>query len=243
MIRKKKIQFGGEMNQNLHNIKALPAKLNPDETLCPQCQSEMRVRNVRARRLITIEHGVVSSWVTTLICKKGCETSDGRPEIRAPEELRDLVPPGANIAYYVEVFCGVKRYLDGLQREEIKKRLEVERGIYISSRTISVLANRFIKHFNELHISRSQAFRDVLRGDGGTPWHVDATGEEGSGTILIVYAGWREWVLGAWKITTECKEQIKPLLHKTADRFFKRRNSVCLNVLKCLSIKPLALGL
>jgi len=219
MIRKKIIQFKGEVHQSLNNIQTLSVKLNPNETSCPQCQSEMKVRNVRPRRLITLQHGVVSSRITTLICKRGCETSDGRPEIRGPEELKTLVPPGANIAYDVEVFCGIKRYLDGLQREEIKKQLEVEHGISISSRKISVLANQFVEHFNKLHISRSQAFRDVLKSDGGTPWHVDATGEEGSGTVLIVYSGWREWVLGTWKITTECKEQIKPRLHETADQF------------------------
>lgn len=58
-----------------------------------------------------------------------------------------------------------------------------------------------------------------MKGDGGTPWHVDATGEEGSGTVLIIDAGWRGWVLGTRKISTECKEQIKPLLHETADQF------------------------
>jgi hypothetical protein len=28
--------------------------------------------------------------------------------------------------------------------------------------------------------------------------HVDATGEDGRGTLLLVLAGWRQWVLGAW---------------------------------------------
>jgi hypothetical protein len=95
----------------------------------------------------------------------------------------------------VEVFCGIKRYLEGLQRDEIKKQLEEEHDIFISSRKIFVLANQFVEHFNKLHTSRSQAFRDVLKDDGGTPWHIDATGEDGSGTVLIVYAGWKEWVL------------------------------------------------
>jgi ElaB/YqjD/DUF883 family membrane-anchored ribosome-binding protein len=179
----------------------------------------MKVRNVRPRRFITIQHGVVSSRITTLICKKGCKTSAGKPESRRPEELEYLVPPGANIGYDVEIFCGTKRYLEGLQREEIKKQLENEHGIFISSREISLLANRFVEHFKKLHASRCQAIREVLKRDGGTPWHVDATGEEGSGTVLIVYAGWREWVLGTRKITTECTEQIKPLLHETANQF------------------------
>ncbi len=219
MIRKEITQFKGEVHQSLKNIQDLSVKLRPNETICPQCQNEMKVRNVRPRRLITLQHGVVSARITTLICKKGCKTPDGKREIRRPEELDCLVAPGANIAYDVEGFCGIKRYLEGLQREEIKKQLEDEHGIFISGRKISVLANQFVEHFNKLHTSRSQAFRDVLKDDGGTPWHIDATGEEGSGTVLIVYAGWREWVLGTWKITTECKEQIKPLLHETADRF------------------------
>jgi ElaB/YqjD/DUF883 family membrane-anchored ribosome-binding protein len=179
----------------------------------------MKVRNVRLRRLITIQHGVVFSRITTLICKKGCKKADGRPEIRRPEELDYLVSPGANIGYDVEVFCGTKRYLEGLQRKEIKKQLEDEHGIYISSRKISVLANQFVEHFKKLYDNCSQAFRNVLKSDGGTPWHIDATGEDGSGTVLIVYAGWRGWVLGTRKITTECKEQIKPLLHETAHQF------------------------
>ena len=219
MIRKEITRFKGEVHRNLRNIQSLPVKLRPNETSCPQCQSEMKVRNVRPRRFITIQHGVVCSRITTLICKKGCKTSAGKPQIRRPEELEYLAPPGANIGYDVEIFCGTKRYLEGLQREEIKKKLENEHGIFISSREISLLANRFVEHFKKLHADCGQAIRQVLKGDGGSPWHVDATGEEGSGTILIVYAGWREWVLGTRKITTECKEQIKPLLHETADQF------------------------
>ncbi len=219
MIRKEITGFKSEVHRSLKNIQNLCVKLSPNETSCPQCQIEMKVRNVRPRRLITIQHGVVSSRITTLICKKGCKTAAGKPEIRRPEELDYLAPPGSNIGYDVEVFCGTKRYLEGLQRKEIKKQLEDEHGIFISSRKISVLANQFVEHFKKLHDSCSQAFRNVLKNDGGTPWHIDATGEDGSGTVLIVYAGWRGWVLGTKKITTECKEQIKPLLHETAYQF------------------------
>lgn len=219
MIRKEITRFKGEVHRSLKSIQILSVKLSPTETSCPQCQSEMKVRNVRPRRFITIQHGVVSCRITTLICKKGCKTSDGKQQIRRPEELEYLAPLGANIGYDVEIFCGTKRYLEGLQREQIKIQLENEYGIFISSREISLLANQFVQHFKSLHASRSQAFGNLLKSDGGTPWHIDATGEEGSGTVLILYAGWRQWVLGTRKITTECKEQIKPLLHETADQF------------------------
>jgi len=105
--------------------------------------------------------------------KNGCIKPDGKPEIRRPEELERLIPPQSNISYDLEVFCGTKRYLEGFQREEIKKKLEVEHGIPISSREISVLANKFVGHFKQLHMSRSQTFRKALEHDGGTPWNVE----------------------------------------------------------------------
>jgi hypothetical protein len=40
-----------------------------------------------------------------------------------------------------------------------------------------------------------------MQRDGGWPMHIDATGENGRGTLLVAYAGWRGWVLGAWRIT------------------------------------------
>ena len=49
--------------------------------------------------------------------------------------------------------------------------------------------------------------------------HVDATGEDGRGTLLLVMAGWRQWVLGAWKISTERVELILPCLLETVRRF------------------------
>lgn len=43
---------------------------------------------------------------------------------------------------------------------------------------------------------------EALEKDGGWPLHIDATGEDGQGTLLCAYAGWRGWALGAWKIPT-----------------------------------------
>jgi hypothetical protein len=59
----------------------------------------------------------------------------------------------------------------------------------------------------------------ALASDGGWPMHVDATGEDGRGTLLLVMAGWRHWVLGAWKISTERAALILPCLRETVRTF------------------------
>jgi len=70
-----------------------------------------------------------------------------------------------------------------------------------------------------LHHAKSGELRRALEQDGGWPLHVDATGEAGRGTLLVAMAGWRSWVLGAWKISTERAELVLPPLRQTVRRF------------------------
>jgi hypothetical protein len=58
-----------------------------------------------------------------------------------------------------------------------------------------------------------------LAADGGWPLHVDASGEDGTGTLLAAFAGWRQWVLGAWKVPTERADAILPRLREVTFRF------------------------
>ncbi len=219
MVRNEINRFETDFRVRLNNTKVNTLKLKPEEALCPQCERGMRVRKTRNKNLVTIQYGALSTQVTTLICKKGCKTLDGRPVLRNPKELSQLVPAGANFGYDVEVFVGIERYLNNLQREEIKEKLREKHDIPISVSGVSVLARRFVEHVKTLHWSCRKRIRREFAADGGSPWHIDATGEDGTGTILIVYAGWRKWVLGSWKLTTECSEQIKPRLHEVADQF------------------------
>lgn len=59
----------------------------------------------------------------------------------------------------------------------------------------------------------------MLISDGGWQMHVDATGEHGRGTLFAVMAGWRQWVLGAWKVATENAELLLPCMPETV-RYF-----------------------
>jgi len=81
------------------------------------------------------------------------------------------------------------------------------------------LAHGFLRHFGLLHAKRSTALKEAIEEDGGYVGHVDATGECGTGTLFVNVDGWHGWVLGAWRLTTECSDQIKPCLKETEEKF------------------------
>ena len=98
-------------------------------------------------------------------------------------------------------------------------RLRQEHAIKLSSGEVSRLARHFLAYLSRLHYSRAEPLKATLASDGGWPMHIDATGESGQGTLLVVMAGWRKWVLGSWKIATERCELILPCLQDTVERF------------------------
>jgi hypothetical protein len=117
------------------------------------------------------------------------------------------------------VFVGTERFLHYRQRVEIQGTLLREHGISLSTGTISALAGLFGKYLVTLHEARADRLRAALEGDGGWPMHIDATGENGRGTLLVAYAGWRRWVMGAWKIPTERADAIIPRLREVVGLF------------------------
>lgn len=117
------------------------------------------------------------------------------------------------------VHVGLERFLRHRQREEIRVSLEADHGISLSSGEISVLAARFLTYLERLHHASAPALRAALAAAGGWPLHIDATGEDGRGTLLVAFAGWRQWVLGAWKVPTERADAILPRLREVTFRF------------------------
>jgi hypothetical protein len=135
------------------------------------------------------------------------------------QSLSRRVAPGNIDGYDVEVYVGQERHLRHRQREEIRENLLREHGRALSSGQVSVLAGRFLRHLGALHHKKAPNFRQALARDGGYGLHTDATGEDGRGTLLLAYADKRRWVLGAWKISTERAELIKPRLREVAQSF------------------------
>jgi len=133
--------------------------------------------------------------------------------------VTQAIMPNSITGYDLMVFVGLKRLLGYRQREEIRAELIEKHGIRISSGEVSNLIGRFSDYLLRLHHARADQLKSALENDGGWPMHVDATGENGRGTLFVVMAGWKKWVLGAWKIDTERADLILPCLQDTVKRF------------------------
>jgi hypothetical protein len=180
---------------------------------CPICGDSTRVQKTWKRTGVTIEHGPFSLRQTVRVCVSGCKR-------RNPSSaLAGLIPAGKVIGYDVMVYVGLQRFLHNRQREEIRASLANDYGISISSGEVSLLCRGFLDYLERLHNASSPALKAALAADGGWPLHIDATGEDGRGTLFVAFTGWRQWVLGAWKIPTERADAILPRLKETVFRF------------------------
>jgi hypothetical protein len=186
---------------------------------CELCGGKMKVLKTGTRQIVTLKFGEISVWETTKYCSQGCLNANGTKHIRRSDELHSLVPCGAKFGYDIEAFVGSARFLRFRQRDEIRKELLSEHGVSISESEVSVLILRFVEHISALHMKKKDVISAALREDGGYPLHIDATGEDGRGTLFVTYAGWKHWVLGSWKIPTENEVDILPLLQETIQAF------------------------
>ena len=184
---------------------------------CPVCGGPMRVQKTWERTGMTLGHGSFRIRQTVYVCPSGCRKR-GVP-VRGEAPLAGLIPPRGVVGYDVIVHVGLERFLHHRQREEIRAALAAEHGIALSSGEISVLSARFLAYLERLHSASGPALRAALASDGGWPLHIDATGEDGRGTLLVAFAGWRQWVLGAWKVPTERADVILPRLREVVFRF------------------------
>jgi hypothetical protein len=167
---------------------------------------------------VTLEHGHFEVRETTYVCAKGCRRHGAKVRRRS-SELAQRLPPRGTVGYDVIVFVGIKRFVEYRQRKHIQTLLYERYGVVLSTGEISLVEKDFLVYLAALHLEHAPALRAALSEDGGWPMHVDATGEDGVGTYLVVYAGWRRWVLGSWKIPTERSEAILPRLREIVKLF------------------------
>lgn len=186
---------------------------------CPICDGSWQVQKSVPHFVRTIAQGYFKAQETVHVCANRCRYDSGKLVTCRAASLAKHLIPGMGIGYDVMTFVGLQRFLYHRQREEICSSLLHEHGISVSSGTISNLAKLFLGYMRELHNSRSDQLQDAMVSDGGWPLHIDATGEDGRGTMLVVFSGWRQWVLGSWKIPTENADAILPCLQEVVNRF------------------------
>ncbi|MBU2483218.1 MAG: hypothetical protein KJ760_19210 [Proteobacteria bacterium] len=179
----------------------------------------MIVQKTVSRLVQTLEHGPFRLREVVHECAAGCRRPDGSLVMRRASESAGRLLPGRGIGYDVMGFIGLRRFLDHWQREEIQAKLKSNYGIALSTGEISNLARLFLNYVRRLHEACALRLRRALARDGGWPMHTDATCEDGRGTMLVILAGWRRWVLGSWKIPTENAEAVLACARLTIQRF------------------------
>jgi hypothetical protein len=206
-------QLDAQCRKRTESVADVMVEAEAPAASCPRCGCHMRVRKTWKRSGVTLAHGRFTLRQKVHVCPAGC------PQPSQPGSLSLLIPPHSAMGYDVMVHVGLQRFLDHCQREEIRAELAGEHGLQLSSGEVSVLAARFLTYLERLHQASAPGLRAALAADGGWPLHVDATGEDGRGTLLVVFDGWRQWVLGSWKVPTERAEVILPRLREIAFRF------------------------
>ena len=194
--------------------------------ICPICQGTMHMQKTLQRRAVTLAHGPFRAREVVYVCARQCKRKGSLVTRRDPA-LTELIPPKSTVGYDIVVYVGIERFVGHRQREEIRGSLEKEHGIHLSCGEISELGKRFVMYLEALHRDSTPALRAALAADGGWPLHIDATGarvestlcEDGRGTLLVAFAGWRRWVLRAWKIPTERGDAILPKLKEASAQF------------------------
>ena len=186
---------------------------------CDICQGSMHVQKTFLHEGRTLAHGTFDVRETVWVCAARCRYPSGKFVTRRADSVLQCIMPNSITGYDLMVSVGLKRYLYYRQREEIRAKLLEKHGIEISSGEVSLLSWRFLDYLSRLHYARADQLKAALESDGGWPMHVDATGENGRGTLFVVMAGWRKWVLGSWKIATERSELILPCLQDIVRRF------------------------
>jgi len=208
----------------LRDLGEILVDVQPPRRRCPKCKRSMHVRKTFGHRGVTLAHGSFHAREAEYVCPHGCSerTADGRNRrslVRRSPETASLLLPRSTIGYDVLAHVGVERFVRFRRRDEIREDLLARWGIELSTGEVSSLAKKFCVYLKALHVSRAKALGKALAADGGWPMHIDATGEDGRGTLLVIYAGWRRWVMGSWKIPTENAQAILPRIRETAQLF------------------------
>lgn len=205
--------------QQLQETSGAVVSVKEDAGQCGICGGQMNVQKTTIHHGKTICHGQFEIRETIYVCAQRCRNDSEKLVTKRSTTLSEHIIPGRTFGYDVMAFVGIQRFIHHRQREEIRAQLLHEHRITLSAGTISNLSKLFLSYMQRLHNRHIDQLCDALIADGGWPLHIDATGEDGRGTLFVALAGWRQWVLGSWKISTERTDTILPCLQDVVRQF------------------------
>jgi hypothetical protein len=205
--------------EQMHDLETVPLIVREPPEACAVCGGRMNVQKTIQRWGKTLAHGLFRVRETIYACPSRGRKK-GHPLVTArSSSLAQLLLPHSTVGYDLLVYVGCQRFVHYRQREEMRSDLKEQYGIVLSTGEISALGRRFLVYLEALHRKKAPALRAALEADGGWPLHIDATGEDGRGTMVTAWAGWRGWILSAWKAPTERAEFIRPGIQRVAAEF------------------------
>ena len=183
--------------------------VDADKASCPICGAFLIVQKTSFHRIVTTQHHCLNGWWPTQKCPNECRTADGNIYTRRNEDAKSLAMENHGFGYDIEVEIGFKRYVKHMQIGEIAGEYK-DVGIKISNATISRYSHQFLDHLEKLHVLRLSDLAKSMAVNGGYCMHFDSTCEKGAGSLFHVISGWDNWIMGAWRQSTENTQEMLP---------------------------------
>jgi hypothetical protein len=166
------------------------------------------VWKTRTREVATLRIGHFTAHETQTYCPR-CSDQP----VFLPEELQQLVPPGARYGYDVIAYVGQAIFLHCRNGKEIQQELN-GRNIAISLREIDYLGRRFIVYLALVHEQSQEKIKQFMGSLGGYILHLDGTCEGDSPPLMSTIDELSKIVLDNIKIPTENARQLIPFLRR-----------------------------
>ena len=190
-------------------LSGVPVRIDADESHCAVCGAAMTVQKTSFGAIVTNEYGTLNGWWPTMVCPNRCKAEDGRIFTKRAETRDGLAMKNHRFGYDLEVEVGICRYLKHMQVDEIHERFKAE-GKAMSPSSISRYSRHFLDHLEKLHVAHLPDIAHKMAAEGGYYMLFDSTCEAGSGSLFTVLAGWRNWVVGSWRQSTENANEMLP---------------------------------
>ena len=183
--------------------------VDADKVRCPTCGAFLVVQKTSFHRIVTTQHHCLNGWWPTQKCPNGYRAADGNIYTWHNEEEKKLAMANHGFGYDIEVEIGFMRYMKHMQVGEIAGVYK-DAGVKISMATISRYSHQFLDHLEKLHVLRLNDLAGSMAENGGYCMHFDSTCEKGAGSLFHVISGWDNWIMGAWRQSTENSLEMLP---------------------------------